>query len=347
MPYSPRFLGKRSRLAVIWGVVCFVLFQVVLTTASETSPRLRDPMYGDKLVKLRKLREKQPRPTVVMLGSSRTGYGLNGIAAEDELNNTATVFNFGIPAGGPITQSLYLNRLLEAGISPELLLIEILPSMLARRTTPLESELFFADRVRHSELPHLTQFGYDSDKVRERYWRSSLLPVSHLRFQLMSRVIPSWLPFHLRMDAGRGGDDHGWGTTITQTISKEKRAASLAQANREYAPYLVDFTPGGDACRALESMLKVCHDRGIPVKLVLMPEGPIFRSWFPEVGYLRLLAYLESIATDNGTSLVNARDWLDEDRFYDSHHMFAQGAEEFSRRLAREAIAPSLPKERK
>ncbi|MGL6072879.1 MAG: DUF1574 family protein [Fimbriiglobus sp.] len=343
MPTPSRSWSRRSRLAVIWGVALFGLTQLGLAIAAESSSRIRDPMYGDKLVKLRRLQASQPGPVVVMLGSSRTGLALNGRAAEDELKRPAVVFNFGVPSAGPITEHLYLQRLLADGITPDLLLIEILPSMLARRPQgPLEKELFFADRVKSHERRHLTDFGFDEAQVRDRYWRSALFPVSNLRFQLVSRLIPSWLPFQFRFDWSRGADDHGWGATPVQVVDPATREKSLARANAEYAPLLADYTPEGEACRALEAILDECQRRKIPVRLVLMPEGPTFRSWFPEVGYARLLAYLGKLARDKGVSLLVAREWLTEDAFYDSHHMFAAGAEDFSRRLAREVLAPAL-----
>src|SRR3712207_3670985 len=48
-------------------------------------PQLRDPAYADKAAVLRgRLRDPAPRPlTVVMLGSSRTDYGLQGRPLEE------------------------------------------------------------------------------------------------------------------------------------------------------------------------------------------------------------------------------------------------------------------------
>jgi len=40
--------------------------------------------------------------------------------------------------------------------------------------------------------------------------------------------------------------------------------------------------------------------------------------------------------------VTDARGWLPDDDFYDSHHMFAAGAEAFTDRLTREVIAPAL-----
>jgi hypothetical protein len=335
---------KSGAWALAYALGLFALLQVTLATTAETYIRLRDPLYGDKLVKLQRLvAAAGPRPVVVMLGSSRTGLALHGRVAEAELNEGAVVFNFGVPSAGPITQRLYLQRLMQDGIAPDLLLVEVLPSMLARQPDgPHEAKLLFGDRIKNSERAMLVNYGFDEAKLDARWRRTLFCPAYHLRFQLMTRIAPSWLPWQVRFDWSRGADDHGWGSVASQTIEPEARQASLQRARNEYAPILADFQPGGEACWALRDLLLDCRERNIPVRMVLMPEGKEFRSWFPEAGVNRLLAHLEALRLETGTPLIDARIWLIEDDFYDSHHMFTRGAERFSRRLASEVIAPVL-----
>lgn len=350
--HSPRAIHSRrpsARAAVIWGVCAFLAVQLGVGLASEYYTRIRDPLYGDKYVKLeRRLNAAGPQSAnVLMLGSSRTGLAFNGKRAESILSHVlqrpVTAFNFGVPASGPVTHLVYLNRLLESGVKPDLLLLEILPSMLADgQGGPLERHWFFADRVTTSEVDTLVQHGFDPSTVRERHVRSVLLPAYTLRFQLLTRVIPSWLPWQVRFDWSRGADECGWGTTQTQFVDPAMRAAGTQRAHNEYAPILASFCPGGPAVGALRELLGTCREKGIPVRLVLMPEGTAFRSWYPPERLAALKTFLGTIASEFGVSLVDAQNWLPDEAFYDSHHMLAAGADAFTDRITHDTIVPAL-----
>src|SRR5262249_40283015 len=87
-----------------------------------------------------------PRPRLVlMLGSSRTALGVRGQQMERQLREAldfpVVVFNFGIPAAGPLTELLTLKRLLREGLRPDLLLIEVLPPQLAGQAPVAGGEL--------------------------------------------------------------------------------------------------------------------------------------------------------------------------------------------------------------
>ncbi|MCZ2342270.1 MAG: DUF1574 domain-containing protein [Bacteroidales bacterium] len=338
-----------ARAAVMWGMSLFFAVQLGVGLTSELYPRIRDPLYGDKFVKLERRRDMAgpQAATVLMIGSSRTGLAFNGKRAEtilsQELQRPITAFNFGIPASGPVTHLVYWNRLLKSGVKPDLLLLEILPSMLADgHGGPLERHWFFADRVTTSEVDTLIQHGFDPTTVRERHIRSVLLPAYTLRFQLLTRVIPSWLPWQVRFDWSRGADECGWGTTQTQFVDPTLRAIGTQRAHNEYAPILANFRPGGPAVGALRELLGTCREQGIPVRLVLMPEGTEFRSWYPPERLATLKTFLGSIATEYGVSWIDAQNWLPDEAFYDSHHMLAVGADAFTDRLIRDFVVPLL-----
>jgi hypothetical protein len=350
LPVRPANRRKAPR-ALAWGLALFAAVQLGLGLASELYPRIRDPLYGDKLVKLKqRLPDSGRPPTVVMLGSSRTGLAFHGKRVEEhlaaELGRPAVAFNYGIPASGPVTHLVYLNRLLADGVVPDLLLVEVLPSMLADiPAAPLERNWFYADRLTYAEQDLVIRHGYPAGEVRERWWKSVLVPGYTLRFQVMSRLAPSWIPWQLRFDWSRGADECGWGTTVTQSIAADDLAKGVARARAEYAPVLADLHPGGPSARALEELLTVCRQRGVPVRLVLMPEGSVFRTYYGPGVNDRLTAFLADLTDRAGLPPVtDARGWLPDDAFYDSHHMFAAGAEAFTDRLTREVIAPALKK---
>lgn len=332
---------RRAVRALGWGVVVFAAFQLGLAAAAETWHGVRDPMYGDKFAKLRARVEAAPAgmPVVVMLGSSRTGMAFHGRRAEEALGGRAVAFNFGIPAAGPVTELVYLRRLLDAGVTPDLLLVEVLPTMLADGpAAPIEQNWLVADRLRAPEVDVVIDHGFDADATRERWRTSVLVPWYALRFQLMSRLSPSALPGQVRMDWGRGADAWGWGTTLSQTVTDEEHRRKVAQAYAEYGPTLAGLRPGGPAAGALRELIAECRTRGIPLRLVLTPEGTTFRGWYPPDAEERLAAFLGTLDAE----VIDARRWLPDDAFVDSHHMFAVGAGAFSERLAQDVIAPLL-----
>src|SRR5699024_10821628 len=116
---------------------------------------------------------------------------------------------------------------------------------------PLEKNWLLADRLRYGEQALVIRHGFDADKVHDRYWRSTLLPWYVLRFPLMSRLSPSWVPVHLQTRWSQDADEGGWGKMLNQTVAPADRAKGVARARAEYAPILADLSPGGPAADAL------------------------------------------------------------------------------------------------
>lgn len=336
-PPTPR-ARRCARRAVVGGVAVFAALQVGFGLLAEARPQVRDPLYGDKLVKLRR-RLRDGDPTVVMLGSSRTGLAFHAANVEGQLGGVVA-FNFGVPAAGPVTQLVYLKRLLRDGVTPDLLLVEVLPSMLAASADgrPQECGMLSADRLTRRECDAVAGYGFPADALHARWARTVALPAYWLRFQALARILPSSLPWNVRCDWSRGADGDGFSRAWAQSVDDEKRTTLTENARREYAPTLAAYAPGGPAVAALDDLLALCCDRGVAVRLVLMPESSDFRGYFPAEGYDRLLRRLGEF----GVPLVNAREWLDDSAFYDGHHAFVAGADAFTERLTREAIAPAL-----
>jgi hypothetical protein len=324
--------------------VAFAVLQIALAVAAERSHWVRDPGYGDKEVFLRRLENTSPgAPVVVMLGTSRTGNAFHGRKIEEALGRLAVAFNFGIPASGPITHLLYLRRLLADGHRPDLLLVEVLPPSLCDLDDgPLESRALCGERLRRAEVEPAIGYGLPAGPTRERWRNSVLLPWYVLRFPVVGRAAPTALPWNLRHDWSRTTDDHGWCTPAVDAVTPEQYAGGLAHAADEYRNILNDLRPGGGAGRALGDLLGLCRANGIPVRLVLLPEGTGFRAFYPRWAEDRLYAYLRGVCAEHGCGLTDARAWMPDAAFGDGHHMLRHGAEAFSERLAREVIGPNL-----
>ena len=326
----------RARRAVVWGLGLFVAVNLGTGLVAEHYPRLRDPLFGDKLARLRP-RAAGDRPLVLVLGSSRTGLAFHGRRLEEQSEFAA--FNFGVPASGPVTHRVYLRRLLASGVKPALLVVEVLPAMLHHDgAPPRESHWLFADRLTSSERATVIGHGFPARAVHKRWRESVLVPAYALRFQVLSRVSPSWLPWPLRFDWSRGADECGWGKLVDQAPAEADRAKRFAQTRAEYADTLAGFAPGGPAADALRELVADCRAAGVPVRLVLLPESGEFRSLYGPGANDRLREVLAGC----GGPVTDARDWLPDEAFNDGHHMLVRGAERFTDRLLREVVEPAL-----
>src|SRR5437868_3973864 len=127
---GPDRLRRTGRAALLTAVALWVATQAVLS--ATLGDRWRDPLYADKADKLRqriiaKTGPAGPPLTVVMFGSSRTANALRGLALEPGLEaatgRSAVLFNFGVPAAGPVSHLIHLRRLFAAGVRPDLVLI--------------------------------------------------------------------------------------------------------------------------------------------------------------------------------------------------------------------------------
>lgn len=342
-----RPVAARARAALLWGTAAFVLGQLALALAIEWRlPQLRDPHYAHKEQRLLRRLSEAPAPprTVLMLGSSRTVSALRGQEVERALagpGGAPVVFNFGIPGAGPLTELLTLRRLLARGVKPDLLLVEVLPPVLAGHVPLAEVTRMDPARLWPSDLPLVERYLPDSG-VRAGWWQSLPLPCYSHRFAILSETAPGLLPLHQRLDWFRVIDDSGWGPPPNPDHSAERRQLGTENARREYAYYLSNFRLGGPNPPALRELLGLCRHEGIPAVLVMMPEGSDFRSWYAPQVLAQVEGFLTELRRDYGVDVVNAREWLPDDEFGDSHHQFPEGAERFSARLAREVIGPRL-----
>lgn len=328
-------MRRRAAIAVLVAVGLFAAVQFGFGTAIDADPRLRDPAFADKVVKLDRLKYDRP---MLMLGSSRTLLGFHAERFEQSTGSPA--FNFGTPATGPITHLVYLNRLLDRGIVPKTLLLEVLPPMLADgETGPIEQTFLTGERLTGDEVATVEEFGFRADAVRPKWRESVYAPWYSLRCQLVGRVAPSWLPWNHRYDWGRKTDSHGWATPPRQSVTDDERAEHVAKAHKEYADTLAGLNLHGRPLLALRRIVDTCRERSIPVVLVLMPEATTFRAMYPAGLDEKIEAELKVL----GVPLIDTRNWLADDNFYDGHHPFTLGAEKFTDELAKRFPTGGIP----
>lgn len=320
-------MRRRAAVAVLVGFGLFAAVQFGFGTAADAEPRLRDPAFADKVAKMERLGCDRP---VVMLGSSRTHFAFHG--ERFGLATGAPAFNFGFPAAGPVVELIYLNRLLALGVQPRLVLVEVLPPLLADGPDgPIEAQFLGGERLTGAEVELVEGLGFPPHTARPRWERTRVAPSYALRYGLLARVFPQWVPPGERCDWGRKSDPHGWSTPPRTSVADDERAVHVAKARAEYADTLARLNPRGRPLEALRRIAETGRDRGVPVVLVLMPEATTFRAMYPAGLDERIEAELNAL----GVPLIDARGWLADTDFFDGHHQLTPGAEKFTDELAR------------
>jgi hypothetical protein len=236
---------------------------------------------------------------------------------------------------------LDLRRLLRAGIRPDLLLVEVLPPFLAGQA-PHELLRLPPSRVWLHEVRALGRFGARVRELRSDWLRAWPIPWYAHRYALVSHFLPAWLPYQYRMDWLYRMDDSGCVGNPPVSVSPEAHQVAVAMARKEYEVYFANFRLEGPSGQALCELLDVCRREKIHAALVLMPEGSDFRSLYPVAIWTQIEAFLSRLKQEQGVSVINAREWIADEGFSDSHHLLARGAEEFSERLGRETLVPLI-----
>jgi hypothetical protein len=331
------------------GLILFVAVQFASLLAVSSYPVFRDPEYGCRLRILEsRLTCRSERPfTVVMLGSSRTVNGFKPDALEAELEHRlgrpAIAFNLGITGAGPVHEMLILRRLLSRGIRPDLLLIEVLPAVFHANYSGTEAGRVWVDRIWLKEISILGRYGADLHRLRRGWWERAVVPCFGYRYAVLSELAPWALPFERRIDWLTLLDERGFVHRPRRPPPQEMRDSGLARTREQYQQIVATLHPGGLSCQALNDLLALCRREKIASALVLMPEGPVLRSWYSPQGWREFLTFLQNVAGEYGIPIINAREWICEEDFVDSHHLLENGAEILTQRLAAEAIPSLVP----
>ena len=105
---------------------------------------------------------------------------------------------------------------------------------------------------------------------------------------------------------------------------------------------LNNFTPSESCLQALEELLALLRREGIQAIVVMVPHAETLRRLYHQERLETLVSRVVGMSERYGCRFVNAFEWLSEDQFSDCVHPTSSGADLFSRRLAREALLPTL-----
>jgi len=334
-------VARRARLALLGGTLLFLVAQLVLNIFIERwQPCIRYPEYGYHLAGLRRLLAAEPgRPLLLAQGSSRTLMGFRPDVLPSYRTPSGSVplaFNFGVARCGPLLALLHLQQLLAEGIRPDWLLLEIPPFMMAAPDGGAKS--LPAERVSWFDL-HLMSGLVSRPWLLYQDWPAGrLFPAYADRKGLLCRYGPNFCAIEAFDTHGffrLCPDRFGWLPWGDADPTPERRRRWLAKLEPSYS---LQFSAGSD--QILRRLLALCREKAIPVVLCLMPEGDEFRRRYDPASLAALDAYFARLIRECGIGFVDARRWIAEEDFIDSHHLLRRGARWYTERLGREVIRP-------
>jgi hypothetical protein len=321
------FAGLSVFLCVYWwGMSNFVLRDFY------------DPQYATKLEQLKAVMRKHPgRPMWVVMGDSRVEHGLcPAILDTDAKGPEAPVFyNFGMGGAGMFRKFICLRRLIEDGIRPQCVGIEILGATMSRDLYNDVDSPALLVRARRDELGDYAAYSEAPSKFLATWRRSRWDPAFQYGMKLPHqtrawRLIP--IPWIWRLEHVRY-DKWGWYPEPPAPIPERTYQNALHMAFKQFAPNFDHFKVSAITDQSLRRMLDLCKERGIHAFLLRMPEGADFRTLYTPEADAAIDSYLSGIENAYHVPMIDATNWIDKAGFTDGHHLNSTGAEEFTRLL--------------
>lgn len=335
--------AAHARACFLWGLAFIVVAHVGMLIATQSIwPHLRDPEFGYMLSALLRQRAKEPdRPLLVLLGSSRTGRGVRpGVMPELRAvdGRSPLVFNFSHIASGSLAELVTLHRLLDAGIHPDWLAVEILPALLGRKTDVFGSTMLGISRLSWSDMWLLRRYVCDAHTMKYSWYGDQLAPWHAHRWSLMNQYASNFLPPYMRLDHWKQLDRWGWWEMGGDDMPLGAVASALYAQRLSYYDDLQHLQISAMQDHALRDLITLCRQECIPLMFYIMPEGDIFRGWYAPSVRTRINDYLTHLSRESGVPIADLRTWIEEKYFGDSHHLYPKGATLLSQRFGPEVL---------
>jgi hypothetical protein len=338
-----RRFARRAALILLCCSILFFLGQIAIGYGVEHSwPSVRDPEYASKRKRLTELQNIAPdQPVILFLGSSRTDMGVcTGQLRAEIQGQSATVFNFGMSGAGPMLESVCLRRLLVGGVRPDLLVLEVLPPTLNQPNAhPVEEDWLDGSRLRSCEIAFVRRYHSNPGHLQRGWCKARALPCAWQRHGLRSSLVGESSDTIPESERIRGTTDRfGWTPFCLPEVSAQRHRTASVFAQHQYTDAFGDFRLAARPALALEEMLLHCHQRNIPVALLLMPESSEFRELYSAEMRKGIDDFLQELCVRWDLPLVDAREWVPDEGFWDSHHLLPRGAEAFTNRFQTESL---------
>jgi len=351
-PADPRRRAHRARSALVSSLLTLFVLNAGLAAFVHLRPGFRDPLCDAKVKALVVRFTSAAEPTrVVVLGSSRTAAAIEPRAMEAAVTAGAgrpcVAFNMGLQGDGPISQLVHYRRLCEAGARPDVVVVELLPSAFAwywdpsrNEDRPYDATILRPDRLTRAELDTVCEYGFPPAETRGEWRETTYNPWFGFRFQLLARVQPRWLPPGIVQHRKDIGETGGWGPW--DPVPPDIARLRVEEVRQAYESQLQAIRIEGPHVEAFEELLRECGRDGVRVAVVVPPEGSTFRAWYSPNVQAALAAFEARLRRAFGVTVLDAREWLPDEAFVDSHHVVRAWAKPHTERLAREAVIPNL-----
>lgn len=349
----------QGRSAILWGLVSFIAFQAVYHCLSSHWPQLYDGQYGIKLTRFHTQlpTESTDRCTILMLGSSLTGFGFNPSVLEtdqDTSRDRPVVFNFSLDGGGPVVELICLRRLLAAGIRPSLLLIESHPHFLFSEITQAKDRIISTTRLQLSDLAVIDRYDRHASDRRHKWWLSALSPWDAHRENLLNVLQhqPGLLPHSpdpsVAGEVWRCIDHNGWydWNRLCRRFPAFRRG-SKGETDRIATGLFNGYAqaPLNSQLGAYDEIAELCKQREIALVLVRMPEMSCVHGDFKPEWREKTDQFYTDLAQRTGMQIVDARAWVPDEEFWDGFHITAPGGTYFTKRLEAAVIKPFVSRQ--
>lgn len=332
-----RPMRRRGRAAVAWGVVAFALATVAFDSYADRTLAFRDPVYTAKERKYLAARAENGGPAVAVFGSSRTLFGFDGARAEATMRAggvPAAAMNVGFPGCGIISQSLFLERLRKTAAPPDVVVVELFPAFLHDAPEgPVESSWLDPSRLSRAERRVV------GDAVKATPDRRGRPGWDVYRRAVLRDVVPFFVaPGPVPLTDAFPGDERGFHRNTWRPRDEDERIRVVASQAEQYGRLLGPFRPTGPTARRTRAFDEAEAAAGTDLVFVLLPEASSMRSWYGPDAERTLKDYLAPFRAP----VVDARAWVEDEDFFDTHHLTVRGAERFTDRLTAEVLIPRL-----
>jgi len=332
---------RHHRAAAFWLLAMFAASQAVLAMwIDQDAPAIRDPEYVLLQDMLKERIAEQPdKPVAVFLGSSRVALGFDAGRATGDLD--VLLFNFGVPGSGPFLQKIVLDRMLAAGLKPDVLFIEVLhPFYNAAGTRSLDHSLLDGARLTGGEASELFGYGSRSTGPMRRWVYARAVPINRHHAELRDAIgLDVFQPGQGPPPPFHPIDRLGY---RPRPVPPEDWPKLTTMAHRQYDPFYAAFRLDPHPWGRLLATIDIAKRSGMRVVAVVMPEGTEFQQLYTPASREGVADMIRRLRVEVGVTVVDAREWLDDPAFYDQHHLLPGGAISFADRFRVEALQPAL-----
>jgi hypothetical protein len=340
----PRATQRRPKAILAWPAGCLVALHLFLGLGVDQFwPEVRDPEYLLLRDRLAARRAEAPgRPLVLLMGSSRTQMGLRADRLCGSVGgNAPLVFNFGVPGSGPMLQRVVLRRLLDDGLRPDLVFLEVMPMSLGLGGGVATEERFLDPaRLDAAEATGLLPYYHQPHRLARQWVTARLVPTHRHQADLQAAIGLKAEAVTAREATARVINSHGWRPRPAPT-SPDELESNLRFALDQYRETLGARQPASRSLRALRDLLALCRQEGIPAVIFFPPESSTFRNR-SRAGRPAIESQLRRLAREFAVPIHDASSWVGDHGFWDGHHLSVIGAEQFTARFGREALDAAL-----